>query len=263
MENLIKTLINRRWLMLTIFVVLSGIGIYSWQQLAIDAYPDIADVHVGVATQVPGLAVSEIEQQITIPLERELNGIPRLKIMRSKNFFGISKITLVFEDGTDDFWARQQVLSRINDIELPFDAKPGLDPLTSPTGEIYRYVITGNKSLRELTELNHWVIIPRLRQISGIADVSNFGGLTSQFQIEIEPDKLTEYSLSLSEVTESIESNNSNVGGSTLLRGDLSYVIRGVGLIRDLDDLGNVVVKSANGSPVYVKDLGEIKYGNP
>lgn len=249
--------------MVTIFIVLSGIGIYAWQQLAIDAYPDIADVHVGVATQVPGLAVSEIEQQITIPLERELNGIPRLKIMRSKNFFGISKITLVFEDGTDDFWARQRVLERINEVDLPFDAQPALDPLTSPTGEIYRYVITGNKSLRELTELNHWVIIPRLRQISGIADVSNFGGLTSQFQIEINPNKLTEYGLSLSEVTESIELNNSNVGGSTLIRGDLSYVIRGVGLIRDLEDLGNVVVKSVDGSLVYLKDLGEIKYGNP
>lgn len=263
MENLVKTLINRRWLMLTIFIVLSGIGIYAWQELAIDAYPDIADVHVGVATQVPGLAVSEIEQQVTIPLERELNGIPRLKIMRSKNFFGISKITLIFEDGTDDFWARQQVLERINDIDLPFGAKPGLDPLTSPTGEIYRYVITGNKSLRELTELNHWVIIPRLRQIYGIADVSNFGGLSSQFQIEINPVKLSEYNLSLGDVTESIERNNSNVGGSTLIRGDLSYVIRGVGLVRDLEDLGNVVVKSVNGSPVYIKDLGDLIYGNP
>jgi len=263
MEKLINTLINRRWFMLTIFVVLSGIGIYAWRQLAIDAYPDIADVTVGVATQVPGLAVSEIEQQITIPLERELNGIPHLKIMRSKNFFGISKITLVFDDGTDEYWARQQVLERVNDIDLPFDASPGLDPLTSPTGEIYRYVVTGNKSLRELTELNHWVIIPRLRQIYGIADVSNFGGLTSQFQIEIDPNKLIKYDLSLSEVTESIDRNNSNVGGSTLIRGDLSYVIRGVGLVRDLEDLGNIVVKSVSGGPVYIKDLGELKYGNP
>ncbi len=263
MENLLNHFILRRWLMLTIFIMLSGIGIYAWQQLAIDAYPDIADVHVGVATQVPGLAVSEIEQQITVPLERELNGIPQLKIMRSKNFFGISKITLVFEDGTDDFWARQQVFERINGIDLPFDAQPGLDPLTSPTGEIYRYVVTGSKPLRELTELNQWVIIPRLRQIYGIADVSNFGGLSSQFQIEINPDKLAEYDLSLGEVTESIEQNNSNVGGSTLIRGDLSYVIRGVGLIHDLEDLGNIVVKSVNGSLVFIKDLGKLKYGNP
>lgn len=262
MEKLMNTLIQRRWLMLTIFVLLSGIGIYAWKQLAIDAYPDIADVSVGVATQVPGLAVAEIEQQITIPLERELNGIPGLKVMRSKNFFGISKITLVFEDGIDDYWARQRVLERINDIDLPFDAQPGLDPLTSPTGEIYRYVVAGNRSLRELTELNHWVIIPRLRQIHGIADVSNFGGITTQFQIEVDPNKLAKYNISLGEITESIEHNNSNAGGSTLIRGDLSYVVRGVGLVRDLEDMGNIVVKTVGGAPVYIKDLGELKYGN-
>lgn len=262
MEKLMTTLIHRRWLMLTIFIILSAIGIYAWRQLAIDAYPDIADVSVGVATQVPGLAVTEIEQQITIPLERELNGIPRLKIMRSKNFFGLSKITLVFEDGTDEYWARQRVLERINDIDLPFDAQPDLDPLTSPTGEIYRYVVKGNRSLRELTELNHWVIIPRLKQIHGIADVSNFGGITTQFQIEIDPNMLTKYDLSLSEVTESIERNNSNAGGSTFTRGDLSYVVRGVGLVQDLQDMGNIVVKTVSGAPVYLKDLGELKYGN-
>ena len=262
MEKRMNTLINRRWLMLTIFIALSGIGIYAWKQLAIDAYPDIADVSVGIATQVPGLAVAEIEQQITVPLERELNGIPGLKVMRSKNFFGISKITLVFEDGVDDYWARQRVLERINEVDLPFDAQPGLDPLTSPTGEIYRYVVKGDKSLRELTELNLWLIIPRLRQIHGIADVSNFGGITTQFQIEIDPNKLAEYNLSLSEVTESIERNNSNAGGSTLSRGDLSYVVRGVGLVQDLQDLGNIVVKTVGGAPVFIKDLGELKYGN-
>ena len=250
MEKLMNTLIRRRWLMLTIFVLLSSIGIYSWNKLAIDAYPDIADVTVGIATQVPGLAVAEIEQQITIPLERELNGIPGLKVMRSKNFFGISKITLVFEDGIDDYWARQRVLERINDIDLPFDASPGLDPLTSPVGEIYRYVVVGDKSLRELTELNLWLIIPRLRQLHGIADVSNFGGITTQFQIEIDPNKLTKYNISLGEVSESIERNNSNAGGSTLIRGDLSYVVRGVGLVRDLEDMGNIVVRTEGGIPI-------------
>ena len=262
MEKLITYLIHRRWLMVTIFVLLSSVGIYAWRQLAIDAYPDIAEVAVGVATQVPGLAVEEIEQQITIPLERELNGIPRMKMMRSKNFFGLSKITLVFENGTDDYWARQRVLERINDIDLPFDAQPGLDPLTSPTGEIYRYVVTGSKSVRELTELNHWVIIPRLKQIQGIADVSNFGGITTQFQLEIDPNKLIKYNLSLSEVTESIGRNNSNAGGSILSRGELGYVVRGVGMVTDLQDLGNIVVKTVGGAPIFMKDLGELKYGN-
>ncbi|MDR1356598.1 MAG: CusA/CzcA family heavy metal efflux RND transporter [Tannerellaceae bacterium] len=262
MDKFINFLIERRWLTAAVFVIISAIGVYAWTKLSIDAYPDIADVSVGVATQVPGLAVSEIEQQITVPLERELNGIPHLKVMRSKNFFGISKITLVFDDAADDYWARQQVMERINDVDLPFGAKPGLDPLTSPTGEIYRYIVDGDKSLRELTELNRWVIIPRLKQIHGIADVSNFGGLTTQFQIEIDPDRLVKYNLSLSDVTESFERNNSNAGGSTIMRGDMSYVVRGVGLVGDLEDMGNIVVKSAAGTPVYIKDLGELKYGN-
>ena len=262
MEKLMLTLIHRRWLMMTIFVVLSVVGYYSWHQLAIDAYPDIADITVNVVTQVPGLAAEEIEQQITIPLERELNGTPNMTVMRSKNFFGLSTILLVFKDGTDDYWARQRVQERINNVDLPYDASPDLNPLTSPTGEIFRYIITGNKSLRELTELNSWVIIPRLKQIQGVADVAGFGGITTQFQIEIDPNKLTKYNLSLGEVTESIERNNSNAGGSMLTRGDYSYVIRGIGLVHDLSDLGNIVVKTAGGVPVYIKDLGTLQYGN-
>ena len=262
MEKLMLTLIHRRWLMITIFVVVSVIGYYSWHHLAIDAYPDIADITVNVVTQVPGLAVEEVEQQITIPLERELNGLPNLTVMRSKNFFGLSTILLVFKDGTDDYWARQRVQERINNVDLPYDANPDLNPLTSPTGEIFRYIVTGNKSLRELTELNQWVIIPRLKQIQGVADVAGFGGITTQFQIEIDPNKLIKYNLSLGEVTESIEKNNSNAGGSMLTRGDYSYVVRGIGLVHDLSDLGNIVVKTVGGVPVYIKDLGTPKYGN-
>jgi len=142
--------------------------IYSWTQLAIDAYPDIADVTVQVVTQVPGLAAEEIEQQISIPIERALNGLPGMTVMRSRNSFGISTIILVFEDGVDDYWARQRVQERINDVELPYNAVPGLNPLTSPTGEIYRYVLESkNHDLRELTDLNKWVVIPRLKQVMG------------------------------------------------------------------------------------------------
>ncbi len=263
MEKFFAMLINRRWLIATIFVIITGFGFYSWTQLSIDAYPDIADVTVQVVTQVPGLAAEEIEQQITIPLERELNGIPNLHVMRSKNTFGLSIIMLVFNDKEDDYWARQRVMERISNVELPYGAEPELNPLTSPTGEIYRYIIESeNHSVRELTDLNKWVIIPRLRQISGIADVSNFGGITTQYQIEIDPVKLTQYNLSLSEVTETIERNNTNAGGSMIDRGDLSYVVRGIGLIRDLKDMENIVVKTEKGVPVYLNDIGTLKYGN-
>ena len=263
MHGIILLAIRKRWIMVGLFVMISIIGFYSWQQLSIEAYPDIADVTVQVITQVPGLAAEEVEQQITIPLERELNGLPGLHVMRSKNAFGLSNIILVFEDKTDDYWARQRVQERLAGVTLPYGAVPGLNPLTSPTGEIYRYIIESKShDLRELTDLNKWVIIPRLKQVTGVADVSNFGGISTQFQIEIDPVKLEQYHLTLSEVSDKIGKNNTNAGGSMLYRGDLSYVIRGIGLVKDLDDLGKIVVKTEKGVPIFVKDLGDLKYGN-
>ena len=263
MEKIITLIINRRWLIATVFGIVSIFGFYAWRQLPIDAYPDIADVTVQVVTQVPGLAAEEIEQQISIPLERELNGIPALQTMRSTNTFGLSVIVMVFEDKVDSYWARQRVQDRISAVELPYGAEPELNPLTSPTGEIYRYMLVSKtKNLRELTDLNKWVVIPRLRQITGVADVSNYGGITTQYQIEIDPLKLSKYDISLSEVTASIEANNANAGGSMLTRGEQSYVVRGVGLVHNLQDMGNIVVKTVDGVPVLLGDVGVLKYGN-
>ena len=263
MHKLIELTLRRRWLVAVAFLVISAFGVFCWTRLSLDAYPDIADVTVHVVTQVPGLAAEEIEQQITIPLERELSGLPSLTMMRSNNSFGLSVIVLVFEDGTEDYWARQRVNERIANVDLPFDAVPEMNPLTSPTGEIFRYVIESeNHTLRELTDLNQWVVIPRLRQIPGVADVSNFGGLTTQFQLEIDPDRLLKYGLSLDDVQTALEENNANSGGSMLASGDVSYVVRSVGLVETLEDLGRIVVKTVDGRPVYLSDLGELKYGN-
>ena len=263
MKKLLTISIQKRWLMLALFLLLGFFGYYSWTRLSIEAYPDIADVTSQVVTQVPGLAAEEVEQQITIPLERSLNGLPGMHVMRSKSTFGLSIITMVFDDGIDDYWARQRIQERLTDVELPYDAQPGLDPLTSPIGEVYRYIIeSNNHSLRELTDLQTFVIIPRIKQISGIADVTNFGGITTQFQIELDPHKLEQYGLSLSEVTETISKNNVSAGGSMLSRGNLAYVIRGIGLIKDLNDLGKIVVKTQNGVPVFLNDVGTLKYGN-
>ena len=135
------SIIQKRWIMLCLFVMMCVFGYYSWTQLSIEAYPDIADVTSQVVTQVPGLAAEEVEQQITIPLERAINGLPGMHVMRSKSTFGLSMITIVFKDGTEDYWSRQRVQERLNEVELPYGAAPGLDPLTSPVGEVYRYII--------------------------------------------------------------------------------------------------------------------------
>lgn len=262
-DTLVNLCFQRRGIVWLVFALVAVYGTWSWKQLPVEAYPDIADVTSQIVTQVPGLGTEEVEQQITIPLERALLGTPGLHVLRSRSLFALSLITVVFEDGTDGYFARQRLQERLNEVSLPYNAVPGLDPYTSPTGEIYRYTLeSSTRSLRELSELQFWTVIPRLKKVPGVVDVTNFGGLTTQFMLELEPDRLRQYDLSLQEVKDAINANNANGGGSIIDRGEQSYVVRGVGLLRSLDDMGNVVVKSSNGVPVLVKDLGKLAYGN-
>ncbi|HCU45186.1 efflux RND transporter permease subunit [Sphingobacterium faecium] len=263
MKNIFDNTIAKRWLILALFILLTFFGYYSWTQLSIEAYPDIGDVSSQIVTQVPGLAAEEVEQQITIPIERAINGLPGMHVMRSKSTFGLSMVTIVFQDGTDDYFARTRIQERLTDLALPYQAVASLDPLTSPTGEIFRYIIESKShDLRELTDLQTFVIIPRIKQVSGVVDVTNFGGITTQFQIEIDPQKLEQYDIALSEVVSKIEANNTNAGGSVMNRGDQSYVVRGIGLVRTLEDIGHIVVKSQHGTAILMIDIGHIKYGN-
>ena len=262
-DAIVTTCLKRRGIVWLVFVLVALYGIYCWTQLPLEAYPDIADTTSQVVTQVPGLAAEEVEKQITIPLEREIMGTPGMYVMRSKSTFGLSLITVVFQDGAEDYWSRQRLQERIGGVTLPYGAQPGLDALTSPIGEIYRYTLESKtRDLRELSELQFWKVIPRLKQVAGIADVSNFGGLTTQFQLEFDPARLIKYNVTLSQITQAINANNSSAGGSVMNRGEQGFVVRGVGLISGLDDLGNVVVTEKNGVPVLVKDLGEVKLGS-
>lgn len=262
-ERLVTLCFNRRGIVVLVFLFAALYGWHSWTQLPLEAYPDIADTTSQVVTQVNGLAAEEVEQQITIPLEREIMGTPGMHVMRSKSTFGLSLITVVFQDGAEDYWSRQRLQERISGVSLPYGAQPGLDALTSPIGEIFRYTLQSKtRDLRELSELQFWKVIPRLKQVSGVVDVVNFGGMTTQFMLELDPARLSKYNLSLNQITQAIAANNANAGGSVMQRGEQGLVIRGVGLIRNLDDLGNVVVSQKNGVPVLVKDLGRVVLGN-
>ncbi|HJZ63562.1 MAG TPA: CusA/CzcA family heavy metal efflux RND transporter [Candidatus Acidoferrum sp.] len=261
-ERFVTLCLRRRQLVWLIAILMCIFGYVSWKALEIEAYPDIADVTSQVITQYPGHAAEEVEEQVTIPLERELNGIPGLQIMRSHSTFGLSLITLVFQDGVDDYWARQRIMERIAGVQIPPEANPGLDPLTSPIGEIYRYTLQSSfRDQRELRELQDWVVIPRLKQAPGVADITNFGGETTQFQLIVEPAKLAQYNVSLTQVIAAIQANNANAGGSIVVRGEQGYVVRGIGLIRSLQDLGNIVILAKNGTPVFVKNLGTLQLG--
>ncbi|BEV15794.1 CusA/CzcA family heavy metal efflux RND transporter [Herbaspirillum sp. DW155] len=262
-ERLVTLCFQRRGIVQLVFLLAALYGWYCWNQLPLEAYPDIADVTSQVVTQVNGLAAEEVEQQITIPLERQIMGTPGMHVMRSESTFGLSLITVVFNDGAEDYWSRQRLQERISAVTLPYGAQPGLDALTSPIGEIYRYTLQSKtRGLRELSELQFWKVIPRLKQVPGVVDVSNFGGLTTQFMLELDPARLIKYNTSLNQISQAISANNANAGGSIMQRGEQGLVIRGVGLIRSLDDLGNVVVSQKNGVPVLVKDLGRVVLGN-
>jgi len=261
-DRFVALCLNRRQLVWLIVIVIGIFGYLSWQALAIEAYPDIADVTSQVITQYPGHAAEEVEEQVTVPLERELNGIPGLQVMRSHSTFGLSLITLVFRDGIDDYWARKRIQERIAGVDLPPSANPGLDALTSPIGEIYPYTLQSTfRDERELRELQEWVVIPRLKQVTGVADVTNFGGETTQFQLIVDPAKLAQYNVSLAQVTAAVQANNANAGGSIVNRGEQGYVVRGIGLVRSLQDLGNIVILAKNGTPVFLKNLGTLQLG--
>jgi len=255
--------LRKRLVVAMICVFLGVYGYYSWTQLAVEAYPDVADTESQVITTAPGLAAEEVEQQVTIPLERELNGTPGMTMMRSRSTFGLSLITLQFRDGIEDYWSRQRIEERIQNVTLPPNLSPTLDPLSSPTGQILYYILQSDtKNLRELSEIEQWTVIPTLKQVPGVADVSNFGGLTTQYELELDPQQLMRFNIALSDITDAISNNNANAGGSVLNRGELGYVIRGIGLVQTLDDLGNIVVTQHNGTPILVRDLGKLKLSN-
>jgi heavy metal efflux system protein len=256
-DRFVTFCLHRRIAIIVLAVLLGGFGVYAWETLSVEAYPELGDVASQVTTQIPGLAAEEVEQLITVPLERAINGTPGMILMRSQSTFGLSLITVLFRDGYDDYWVRQRLDERISQAVLPPGASPSTDPVSGPGGEIYRYTLeSDSKNLQELSEIQRWKVIPALKSVPGVVDDVNFGGLTTEYQLDLEPKQLEHYGLGITDVINAINNNNTNAGGGRVSRGDQSYVIRGVGLIRTLEQIGSIVVTQFNGTPVLVRDLG-------
>jgi cobalt-zinc-cadmium resistance protein CzcA len=219
---LIFSLMNR-WIVIALAVITSAIGYWCFTQLKIEAYPDIADTNVIVIAKYNGRAAEEVEQQVTIPIERALNNVPRVLDRRSRTIFGLSVVQLTFEDGTNDYFARQQVTERLLSAELPDGVRPELAPLTTAVGEILRYVVEAPATFSptQLRDLQDWVIRPFLLQVPGIADITTFGGPLKQYQILIAPDKLRKYNLTATDVMVAVQQNNQNTGGNEGSQGSL------------------------------------------
>src|SRR5262244_2615782 len=260
--QLLRIALRQRFLFVLLGAALIAAGVWSFTQLSIEAYPDISDTQVVVITLYPGHAAEEIEQQVTVPIERALNSVPNVIARRSRTIFGLSVVELTFAYNTDDYFARQVALEKLRDATLPEGVTPTLGPLSTPIGELYRYTLEGTGyDEMALRELEDWVIEPRFLQVPGVADVTPFGGLIKQYQIEVDPLALSRYDLSISQIAQAVNANNQNAGGALLDNRQQSMVIRGVGLIQAVSDIENIVVSETNGVPVFVRDLGCVKIG--
>ena len=260
--QLLRYALRQRFITLLIGLTIVGAGWWAFTQLKVEAYPDISDTQVVVITQFAGRAAEEVEQQVTVPIERALNSAPNVIARRSRTIFGLSVVELTFDYGTNDYFARQVVLEKLRDADLPDGVTPGLGPLSTPIGELYRYTVSGGGlDAMKLRELEDWIVEPRFLQVPGVADVTPFGGLIKQYQIQIDPLALSKYSLSIAQIADSVKANNGNAGGAMLDNQQQSMVIRGVGLIQNTSDIENVLVTENKGVPVFVKDVGKVQLG--
>jgi len=261
-ERLVAFALRQRFIVLSLALLLTVMGVTSFHRLPIEAYPDVGDVRAEIITLWPGHAAEEVERLITIPLENELNGIARVTVIRSDTLFGLSNIRVVFADGTDDYWARQQAQERIAQAQLPADAKPGLGPMSGVIGEVYRYTLDSKTmSLVELKALQDWVLEREFRQVPGVADVVSWGGGTKQYEIIVDPARLRAYNLTLKQVLDAAAGSNSNSGGGYIAQGEYRVTVRGLGLLRSIADIENIVVSAQKGTPVRVRDIGTVAVG--
>ncbi|MFZ0662634.1 MAG: CusA/CzcA family heavy metal efflux RND transporter [Acidobacteriaceae bacterium] len=262
-HRIVKAALRQRFLVLMLTAMIAAAGIVSFQRMPVNAYPDLSPPYVELITQWPGHAAEEVEQLITVPLEIEMNGVPNMVVMRSTTLFGLSDVILTFSDNTDPYFARQVVFERLAQVTLPDGVTPSMAPLFSPSGLIYRYVLESpDRTPQQLKTLQDWTIAHAYLSIPGVADDSGFGGTVMEYQVLLDPARLYGYHLTVPQVTAALQANNSNAGGGFYSQGGQFYYVRGIGLVRDTQDIENIVVGSKNGVPVRIKDVGSVVIGH-
>jgi len=268
-DHILYFSIRWRYLIVVMGIVLIGLGLYSATRLPIDAVPDITSNQVQINTVAPAFAPQEMEQYVTFPIEVAMSNLPRKQEIRSISQFGLSQVTITFDDDVDLYRARQLVLERLSEAEreLPPGVSPELAPISTGLGEIFQFTLEAEGphahtySLTDLRTILDWVVKPELRTVSGVVEVNSFGGMEKQYQVLVDPRKLVSFHIPISQVTEALRRNNVNAGGAYLERGGEQQLLRGVGLVRNLDDIRNIVVASHAGTPIYIKDLAEVGFG--
>ncbi|MCG6536392.1 MAG: efflux RND transporter permease subunit, partial [Syntrophales bacterium LBB04] len=259
-ENLIRFALSQRLLIVIAVIALIVFGGYSYTKLPIDAFPDVTNVQVQIITTVPGRSPEEVEKFVTFPIETQMSGLPKVEDIRSLSKFGLSLVTVVFGDSVDTYFARQLVLERLIEAKekLPPGVEPVMGPISTGLGEIYQYTIEKpgggvltTSDLMDIRTVQDWIVRPMLKTVPGVTDVNSFGGMVKQYQVVVDPDRLKKYQVGLREVFEAVARNNANAGGNIIERASEQYIVRGVGLITSLQDLGNIVITAGRGTPGY------------
>ncbi|MGC2331309.1 MAG: CusA/CzcA family heavy metal efflux RND transporter [Candidatus Acidiferrales bacterium] len=261
---LVDFALQNRFLVLAIGILLFGWGIVSFHRLPVEAYPDVANNYVDVIAQWPGISAEQIEQQVTIPLETVMNGIPGIAHVRSWSIFGLSTVEMVFGEDTTDFENRERVLERLSQVSLPPGVIPQMGTDWSPVGQIYFYTLESTNpeyDVMNLKSLETWVVEKNLKSVPGVVDINPFGGPTREYQVHLDPDKLVSYGLSLSQVEQQLTNNNANAGGSFIQEGLQQVNVREVGLVNNIQDIGNTVITTKSGTPLRVKDIAVVEQG--
>jgi heavy metal efflux system protein len=260
---LVAYALRRRVIVLALLAVFVAFGVFAFLRLPVEAYPDVTNVQVQLITLFPGHAAEEVERLVTIPVENEMNGIPKRASMRSISIFGLSVVTIVFEDDADRAYVRNQAFERLQSVNLPAGAQASLSPDSTPVGEIYRYTVVGPPGFSplELKSLEDWVVERKLRTVPGVVDVVGFGGPTKQYQVNVDPLKLKSYALTLAQVFDALSKGNRNAGGAYIEHGAEMYVVRGLGLVQSLSDIGEIAVATRNGTPIRIRDLAAVSVG--
>jgi cobalt-zinc-cadmium resistance protein CzcA len=262
-NKVVQMALRQRFLVLMLVVLLIIAGTVSFMHMPVDAYPDLAPPMVEIITQWPGHAAEEVERLITLPLEVEFSGAPKMEVMRSISLYGLSDIRLTFNEGTDNYFARQVIFERIGDAELPSGVTPSMAPLFSPSGLVYRYVLESpDRSPQELKTVEDWVVERAYRAVPGVADDSGLGGTVMQYQVLLDPGRLYGYHMTVQQVVQALSNNNSNAGGGFYSQGGQFYYVRGIGLVKTSDDIANIIVASNKGTPIRIRDVGEVTIGH-
>jgi heavy metal efflux system protein len=262
-HRIVQFALNQRFVVLMFSVLIVVAGAISFKRMPVDAYPDLSPPMVELITQWPGHAAEEVERLATLPLELAMNGAPHLVVMRSISLYGLSDVRLTFDESTDPYFARQEIFQRIADAQLPSGVTPSMAPLFSPSGLVYRYVIESpDRSPMELHTYEDWIVERAYRSVPGVADDSGFGGPTMQYHVLLDPARLYNFHLPIVQVFNALQANNANTGGGFYMQGGQFYYVRGLGLLKSTDDIGEVVVGSNNGVPIRVKDVGQVVVGN-